>query len=87
LAIGAMRYLYLGAGRVFPVLRHPPSARAFADRRRKAIAVLQSLALLGSLAPATPSTWAAGTCAVALGLLIYSFAADVVIQLSSRPRR
>jgi hypothetical protein len=45
------------------------------------------LALLGSLAPATPSTWAAGTCAVALGLLIYSFAADVVIQLSSRPRR
>jgi phosphatidylglycerophosphate synthase len=87
LAIGAMRYLYLGAGRVFPVLRRPPSARAFADRRRKTIAVLQSLALLGSLAPATPSTWAAGTCAVALGLLIYSFAADVVIQLSSRPRR
>jgi phosphatidylglycerophosphate synthase len=87
LAIGAMRYLCLGAGRVFPVLRRPLSARAFADRRRKTIAVLQSLALLGSLAPATPSTWAAGICAMALGLLIYSFAADVVIQLSSRPRR
>jgi phosphatidylglycerophosphate synthase len=87
LAIGAMRYLYLGAGRVFLVLRRPPSARAFADRRRKTIAVLQSLALLGSLAPAIPPVWATGTCAVALGLLIYSFAADVVIQLSSQPRR
>src|SRR5215472_9435719 len=87
LAIGAMRYLYVGAGWFFPLLRRPPPASAFADRRRKTIAVLQSLALLGSLAPATPSTWAAGTCAVALGLLIYSFSADVVTQLSSRPHR
>ena len=87
LTIGAMRYVYLGAGYAFAVLRRPPSPSAFADCRRKTIAVLQSLALLGSLAPATPSTWAAGICAVALGLLIYSFSADVVIQLSSRPYR
>jgi phosphatidylglycerophosphate synthase len=85
LAIGAMRYLFLCAGRVLPVLRHPP-AHAFADRRRKTIAVLQSLALLGSLAPATPSTWAAWSCAVAFGFLTYSFTADVVMQLSTRPR-
>ena len=53
---------------------------AFADRRRKAIAVAQSLALLCSLAPATPPSCAAATCTVALGLLVYSFAADIVMQ-------
>ena len=54
LAIGAMRYLYVAAGRIFPVLRRSPRSCAFADRRRKAIAVAQSLALLAALAPATP---------------------------------
>jgi phosphatidylglycerophosphate synthase len=82
LAIGAMRYLYLGAGRLFPILRRPPPPHAFADRRRKAIAVVQSLALLCSLTPATPSSWAAATCALALGLLTYSFAADIVMLLT-----
>jgi len=80
LAIGAMRYLYVGAGRLFPVLRRPPPACAFADRRRKAIAVVQSLALLSSLAPATPPSCAAAICALALGSLVYSFAADIVMQ-------
>src|SRR6516162_11107348 len=79
LAIGAMRYLYLGAGRLCPVLRHQPPACAFADRRRKAIAVMQSLALLFSLAPATSPSWAPFPCALALGLLAYSFAADIVM--------
>ena len=79
LTIGAMRYLYVGAGRLFPVLRRPPPARAFADRRRKAIAVVQSLALLCSLAPATPPSWAAAVCALALVMLAYSFAADIVM--------
>jgi len=79
LAIGAMRYLYLGAGRLFQVLRRPPPAWGFADRRRKAIAVVQSLALLCSLAPATPPSWAAAVCALALVMLAYSFAADIVM--------
>jgi len=79
LAIGAMRYLYVGAGRLFPVLRPTPPARAFADRRRKAIAVVQSLALLCSLAPATPPSWAAAVCALALVMLAYSFTADIVM--------
>src|SRR5438876_4072504 len=35
LALGAMRYLYLGAGRVLPVLRRPLPGRPVADRRRK----------------------------------------------------
>ena len=87
LAIGAMRYLYLCAGRRFPVLRRPPPARAFADRRRKTIAVVQSLALLCALAPSTPPGWAAAVCALALGLLTYSFAADIVILLSAEPHR
>jgi phosphatidylglycerophosphate synthase len=81
LAIGAMRYLVLSAGRLFPVLRRPLPARPFADRRRKTIAVVQSLALLCALAPVTPPDWAAAACAVALGLLSYSFAADFVMQL------
>jgi phosphatidylglycerophosphate synthase len=82
LAIGAMRYLYVAAGRIFPVLRRPPRSCAFADRRRKAIAVAQSLALLAALAPATPANWAATVCALALGLLVYSFGADIIMLLS-----
>jgi phosphatidylglycerophosphate synthase len=87
LAIGAMRYLYLAAGRVVPLLCRPLPARGFADRRRKAIAVVQSMALLAALAPTTPSGWAAATCGLALGLLVYSFAADIVILLNTPPHR
>ena len=87
LAIGAMRYLYVAAGRLFPVLQHPPPACAFADRRRKAIAVTQSLALLCSLTPVTPPNWAVTTCALALGLLVYSFAADISMLLFAKPSR
>ncbi len=80
LAIGAMRYLYLVAGCLFPVLRAPLPACAFADRRRKTIAVVQSLALIAALPPTTPARWAAVASALALGLLVYSFAADIAIQ-------
>jgi phosphatidylglycerophosphate synthase len=84
LAIGAMRYLYYSAGRVFPVVRRPPPTQPFADRRRKSVAVVQSLALLCSLAPVTPPSLAAAACGLALGLLVYSFASDIVMQISSR---
>jgi phosphatidylglycerophosphate synthase len=87
LVIGAMRYLYLAAGHLLPVLRLPPPACPFADRRRKSIAVIQSLALIATLLPATPTDWAAAACAVALGLLVYSFAADIVMQLVNRVHR
>ena len=85
LAIGAMRYLYLAVGRLSPLLHRPPAADAFADRRRKAIAVVQSVALIVALAPAMPLAWASATCAGALGLLAYSFTADILMQLSGRP--
>jgi phosphatidylglycerophosphate synthase len=87
LAIGAMRYLYLGAGYLLPLLRVPAPASAFADRRRKTIAVVQSLALLVALAPATSPGWAEAACALALGLLGYSFAADIAMQFADREHK
>jgi hypothetical protein len=87
LAIGAMRYLHLAAGWVLPLLRRPLPPHPIADRRRKTIAVVQSLALLIALAPATPPSWAATICAGALALLTYSFAADIIMLVSARPHR
>jgi hypothetical protein len=63
----------------------PP--RRIADLRRKTIAVLQSVGLTIALVPATVAEWAAAACAAALGLLAYSFAADIAILLSTRPHR
>ena len=87
LTIGAMRYLYLAAGLVVPLLRRPLPPCPTADRRRKTLAVIQSLALLTALAPVVPPSWAAAICAAALGLLVYSFAADIVMLVSARPHR
>ncbi|MBV8507008.1 MAG: CDP-alcohol phosphatidyltransferase family protein [Alphaproteobacteria bacterium] len=87
LAIGAMRYFYLAAALIFPLLRRPLPPRPIADRRRKTIAVVQSVGLTIALLPATLAGWAAAVCATALGLLAYSFAADIVILLSTRPHR
>jgi phosphatidylglycerophosphate synthase len=85
LAIGAMRYLYIAGGWLFPLLRRPLPVRAIAGRRRKTIAVIQSVALLIALAPATSSSWAAIVCATALSLLVYSFVADIGLLASARP--
>ncbi len=87
LAIGGMRYLYLAVALAVPRLRRPLPPRPGADLRRKTIAVVQSIALLIALAPATVADRAAVACAAALGLLTYSFAADIVILLSTRPHR
>jgi len=86
LAIGGMRYFALGAGRLFSALRRPLPAHPFVDRQRKTIAVVQSLALLCALAPATSPSWAAAVCAAALGLLAYSFAVDIVMRRAPRER-
>jgi phosphatidylglycerophosphate synthase len=87
LAIGGMRYLYLAAAHAFPLLRRPLPLRRIADRRRKTIAVAQSVGLTIALIPATMAGWAAAVCAAALALLAYSFAADIVILLCTRPHR
>jgi phosphatidylglycerophosphate synthase len=87
LAIGVMRYLYFAAGWLFPFLRRPLPLHRVGDCRRKTIAVVQSLALLVALAPVTPAVWAVVCCGSALGLLVYSFAADIVMLASARSHR
>lgn len=73
LAIGSIRYLFAAAGRLWPPLR-----AALPDSfRRKAICVVQGIALLVCLGPIVPPAGAAAAAATALGLLVYSFAVDV----------
>ena len=71
--IGALRYLFVAAGWVWPMLR----ATLPASRRRKTICVVQGVVLLVCLGPIIPATLAAASAACALGLLVYSFAVDV----------
>jgi phosphatidylglycerophosphate synthase len=79
LAIGAMRYFYLAGALALPLLRRPLPPRRTADRRRKTIAVIQSIGLIIAMAPATSPRWAEAACAAALTLLAYSFLADIMI--------
>ncbi len=71
--IGALRYLFVGASAIWPALRGdlPPS------RRRKTVCVMQGVVLLVCLGPVVPAGLASGLAALALGLLLYSFAVDV----------
>lgn len=72
LLIGALRYLFVGAGVVWPRLRGdlPPSIR------RKVICVVQGIALLVALGPIISAAWATLSSAAALALLTWSFASD-----------
>ena len=72
--IGALRYLFVVAGQLWPVLRGdlPESFR------RKTVCVVQGVALLVALGPIIPG-WLAGLSAgVALFLLVYSFGVDTI---------
>lgn len=74
LLIGAMRYLYVLAGVAWPWLRAPvPDSTA-----RKAVCVIQILALIACLAPPVPHPLTAVLAAGALALLGWSFGRDVV---------
>jgi phosphatidylglycerophosphate synthase len=81
LGIGALRYLFVAAGRIWPALQRelPPS------HRRKVVCVVQGVALLIVLAPFTPPVvaWAIG--AVALISLVGSFAVDTVWAVRTPP--
>ena len=74
LAAGAMRYLFVAAGTLWPWLRHPlpPS------QRRQAACVVQVLTLTLALAPPLPPAWSGAVAALGLGLLCYSFAVDIL---------
>jgi phosphatidylglycerophosphate synthase len=70
---GLARYLFVGAGAVWPWLRQelPPS------RRRQAVCVAQIVVLLAVVAPLLPRTATAPLALAGLLALAYSFAVDV----------
>ncbi len=79
LLIGLMRYAYLGAQAVFPALKGdlPHSMR------RKAICVVQGVALCLMLFPIVTSPASTLLAAAALALLTYSFAVDVIFLVNA----
>lgn len=78
--IGTLRYLFVAAGWLWPVLAAdlPPSFR------RKTVCVIQGVALLVCLGPVVPAALAPPVAAVALGALVLSFATDVRWLVRSR---
>jgi phosphatidylglycerophosphate synthase len=82
LAIGAMRYAFVAAGRIWPWLARPlpPSFR------RKAVCVVQGAALVALASPSVSGTPAVAIAAVALGALAWSFLADIAWLAARRPR-
>jgi len=71
---GLMRYVFVFAGWLWPILAAPLLPR----RRRKIICVIQGGVLIASLAPVVPGEVARCLCLAGLALLAYSFTADVV---------
>ena len=73
LLIGALRYLFVAAGWLWPGL----GGQLPESQRRKTVCVVQGIVLLACLAPMTPSVVASAVAAGGLVLLLYSFAVDV----------
>lgn len=73
LAIGLMRYAFVLAGRVWPVLAQPLPE----SRRRKAVCGVQVAVLLACIPPALPPGVPWAMLALALAALIVSFAVDL----------
>jgi phosphatidylglycerophosphate synthase len=84
LAGGLLRYAFVGAGRLLPWLRQPLPQSA----RRRAIAVVQMVALIGTLAPVVPVALAAPVAAIGLAAVSLSFLLDIVwlLQNSAQAR-
>ena len=81
LAAGALRYLFVAAGWLYPPLAAPlpPS------RRRQTVCVVQGVALLVALGPIIPPPAASGAAFLGLGALVYSFGVDVRWALTAPP--
>ncbi len=71
--IGALRYLFVAAGRIWPVL----TGALPESFRRKTVCVIQGVGLLVALGPVVPPGPATGAAGLALAALVYSFAVDV----------
>jgi len=80
LAIGLLRYGFVLAGWLLPWLRHPLPP----NRRRKQICALQGVTLLLCLLPPVGALVASGAAALALTVLVASFARDVRWLAESR---
>jgi phosphatidylglycerophosphate synthase len=83
LAIGAMRYAYVGAAWVLPWLRVTLPPRYW----RKVVAATQGAVLVAAAAGVLPRPLVVVALAVALALLVESFGRDVVWQWQHRPAR
>jgi len=80
LAIGAMRYAYVAAGRLLPWLRRPTPPRYWA----KVVAAIQGIVLTVAASRLLPDSVAGVALVVALLLLVESFGRDVVWQWRHR---
>lgn len=78
LAIGGMRYAFVVAGRVWPVL----AAELRPSQRRRVVCVVQGVALLIALVPIVSANLATLLTGAALILLTWSFAIDIVWLLN-----
>ena len=74
LAAGALRYVFVACGWVLPWLARPLPPR----RRRQAVCVVQTAALLVALAPVVAAPVSAVVAAAGLAALVVSFAIDVL---------
>ncbi|MDT0548103.1 MULTISPECIES: CDP-alcohol phosphatidyltransferase family protein [Streptomyces] len=82
LAIGAMRYAFVVAARALPWLNGPlPVSTA-----RKTVAALQGIALLVAASALLPRPAALAVVLVALALLVWSFARDIIWLWHHRTR-
>ncbi|MEW1685971.1 CDP-alcohol phosphatidyltransferase family protein [Streptomyces sp. NPDC093594] len=83
LLIGAMRYVFVAAARMWPWLTAPlPPSTA-----RKTVAALQGVLLLVAASALLPHAVNAGIVMLALGLLVWSFGRDVLwLYRASRTR-
>ena len=80
--VGLLRYLFVMAGWVWPVLQ----GELPESRRRKVACVVQGVALLVALGPIVPPLWALAAAALALAVLIHSFGVDTWWLVRHRPR-
>jgi phosphatidylglycerophosphate synthase len=71
---GLLRYLFVGAGLLVPWLRRPLTA----TRRAKTIAITQLVVLICAVGPIIPVALSRASAAIALALLAWSFAIDVL---------
>jgi len=74
LLAGLLRYFWLGAEALWPLLQRPLPPSLL----RKSVCVLVLLLLLLALAPIIPLPWAPLPCALGLALLLASFGRDLV---------